>query len=66
LFDELKSIEFPSILDQLRTRFPPRVKMDTLLLQVMGYSSDEINSLLDYLYPAPANEIEKLKTLMEG
>jgi hypothetical protein len=33
---------------------------------MMGYSTDEANQLLDYLYPALANEIEKLKTLMEG
>jgi len=37
-----------------------------MLLQMIGYSEDEIEKLLDYLYPALANEIEKLKTLMAG
>jgi hypothetical protein len=35
-------------------------------LRIIGFSDDEINQLLDHLYPAPANEIEQLKTLMEG
>jgi hypothetical protein len=37
-----------------------------MLLQLLGYSSEETDQLLGYLYPALAEEIEKLKTLMEG
>jgi type I restriction-modification system DNA methylase subunit len=66
LFEKIGKIEFPSILEQLKTKFSPRKKIDTLLLQIMGYSDKEADQLLDYLYPTLANEIEKLKTLMEG
>jgi len=31
---------------------------------VLGFGDDEINHILDYLYPALAKEIEQLKTLM--
>jgi hypothetical protein len=40
--------------------------LDTMFLQLMGYSGKEADQLLDYLYPALTNEIEKLKTLMKG
>jgi hypothetical protein len=66
LFERIKNKEFPSILDQLNGRFPPRKEIDAMLLQFMGYSITEADQLLDYLYPALAEEVEKLKTLLEG
>jgi len=33
---------------------------------VLGFGDDEVNRLLDYLYLALANEIQQLKTLMQG
>jgi hypothetical protein len=57
---------FPSILHQLKERFPLRVEMDKAIFKVMGFSKDETDKILKSLYPALANEIEKLKTLMEG
>jgi hypothetical protein len=42
------------------------VEIDRTVLGVLGFSDDEINRILDYLYPALANEIEQLKTLMQG
>jgi len=66
LFEEIRTIEFPSILEQMKKEFAPRKKLDTELLKIMGYSENEITRLLDYLYPALANEIEKLKVMMEG
>ena len=33
--------------------------------KIIGFSDDEVNQLLNYLYPALANEIEQLKTLMQ-
>jgi type I restriction-modification system DNA methylase subunit len=66
LFEQLKNMEFPSIIEQLKTKFAPRKELDTKFLQLMGYSSSEVDQLLNYLYPALAEEIQKLKTLMEG
>jgi hypothetical protein len=65
-FTSVKAISFPSILEQLKTKFAPRKELDIMLLQFLGYSVKEADQLLDYLYPALAMEIEKLKTLMEG
>jgi len=66
IFEKVKNTEFPSILDQLKAEFLPRKEIDTTLLQLMGYSSKEAKQVLECLYPALANEIEKLKTLLEG
>jgi hypothetical protein len=66
LFDKLKKQEFPSILEQMKTKFPPRVEIDKTIFRVLGFGDDEIERLLDYLYPALTNEIEQLKVLMEG
>jgi methylase of polypeptide subunit release factors len=66
MFDRMKNLELPSIHEQLKTKFASRKELDTMLLQLLGYSSEEADQLLGYLYPALANEIEKLKTLMEG
>jgi len=41
-------------------------KSDSRGLQVLGFGADEINHILDYLYPALANEIQQLKTPMQG
>lgn len=65
-FESIKDKSFPSILEQLRTKYALRKELDIMLLQFMGYSSKETDRLLDYLYPALASEVERLKTLMEG
>jgi hypothetical protein len=66
LFERVKNQRFPSILEQLKTKFPARVEIDRAVLGVLGFGDDEINSILDYLYPALTKEIEQLKTLMQG
>ena len=66
IFDKYKEIEFPSVIDQLQNKFGPRVEIDKAVLLVLGFGEDEINRILDYLYPALAKEIEQLKTLMQG
>jgi len=42
------------------------VAIDKTLLRVFGFGGVEVNCLLDYLYPALTNEIQQLKTLMQG
>jgi len=59
LYERIKTVEFPSLLKQLKDRFPARVEIDKLLLRVLGFGGDEINRILDYLYPALANEIQQ-------
>ena len=66
LYDKIEAIEFPSLLEQLKDKFPARVEIDKLMLRVLGFRDDEINRILDYIYPALAKEIEQLKTLMQG
>jgi hypothetical protein len=53
-------------LKQLKDRFPTKVAIDKTVLGAPGFGDDEINYILNYLYPTLANEIQQLKTLMQG
>lgn len=66
LFERIKSQEFPDILHQLKDGFPARSELDYAILRVFGFGDDKINRILDFLYPALANEIQQLKALMQG
>jgi len=66
LYEKAKLIEFPSLLKQLKDKFTARVEIDKLILRVLGFGDGEINRLVDCVYPALANEIQQLKTLMQG
>jgi len=65
-FDELKDLSFPSILDQLRNKFHGRVLLDKVILRILGYDEYQSVKLIEYLYSSLRNEIERLKSLMEG
>jgi len=66
LFDEVSNLEFPNLANQIKEFFSLRRKIDEVFLSIFGFSDDEIDRTLDYLYPALANEIEQLKKLMQG
>jgi len=66
IFEQIKNEEFPGILEQLKTRFLPRIKIDKAIMKVLGFADEEIEKALNFLYPALANEIEQLKALMKG
>jgi len=66
LFDKIKNTAFPSLLNQLKERFPVRVEVDGAILRVLGFGDDEISRILDYLYPALANEVQQPTNLMQG
>jgi len=66
VFDEVKGIDLPCILEQLKTKFQVTTQIDRAELRVLGFGDDEFYRLLDYLYPALADEIQQLRTLMQG
>jgi len=59
IYDQTKNQSFPSLLQQLKTKFPQRVEIDKAVLEMLGFTDEEINRILDYLYPALANEIQQ-------
>jgi len=61
LFDEIKNVEFPSIVEQIEKRFPQRVKMDIAILEVLGYKKVEISELLPELYEVILLELKNEK-----
>jgi tRNA1(Val) A37 N6-methylase TrmN6 len=66
MFNKVRDVSFPCVLEQLRSRFWARVEIDRAILKVLGFNEQETNQILDHLYPALTKEIEQLKTLMQG
>jgi len=66
IYEDIKDVEFPSILEQFRGRFSTRVKMDKAILKVLGYEENEIDKLIDEMYSVLVERIEELKELMAG
>ena len=66
LFDKIRNVSFPSIVEQLKNRFWAREEIDKTFLKILGFNDKETKEILDFLYPALANEIEQLKALMKG
>ncbi len=58
-FEDVKDVELPSILEQLKTKHPIRKEIDESILKVLGVEID-----LDSLYDRIAQEIELLRSLM--
>ena len=63
VFESVKDVEFPSILDQLRHKHPARKLIDRTWLEILGYGGD-IDKFLNELYESLTNEIELLKAMM--
>jgi SAM-dependent methyltransferase len=64
LFDEIKNINFPSLSKQLEHRNSIRKKIDKAILNILEFNEEEIEELLDYLYPALHRELYHLKELL--
>jgi len=62
-FEQIKSVEFPSILKQLEDKHPPRKLIDRTWLEILGYKGNT-EQLLDQLYESLVKEIVILKEMM--
>lgn len=65
LFDELRNVEFPSIIEQLESRFWARVKLDKAILRIVGFDTSDIDNWLPRIYDSLVNEL-KATTSMES
>ncbi len=61
VFERLKNIEFPSLIDQFKNRFWGRMELDETVLGVLGFSKNEIKELLPQIYDAIVEELETMK-----
>jgi hypothetical protein len=46
----LKSLEFPSIVEQIEKRFSARVALYMAILEVLGYKKGEINDIFNRIF----------------
>ena len=62
-FENLKNVEFPSIINQLKERFKMRIELDRKILSIIGFSKNEINEWLPKIYDAIVDELETMKKI---
>lgn len=60
LFEKLKNVGFPSILEQLDNRFWARVELDETILKMLGFSDEEVNRWLPRVYDALVKELKAI------
>ena len=64
LYERLSKIEFPSLEQQIKSSFKPRMELDSAILAVFGIDRKEIPRLLERLYEAFEKEFDVLKEFM--
>jgi len=58
LFQKIKHIEFPSIIEQLENRFSARIELDKTVLKIIGFSDKEIDTWLPRVYDVLIKELK--------
>jgi type I restriction-modification system DNA methylase subunit len=61
LYERLKNVNFPSIIEQLEKRFWARVELDKTILKILGFSDEEIDYWLPRVYDAIVEELKAMK-----
>jgi len=61
LFDEISKINFPSITQQLNSNFEARRKIDSTILEVLGFDQTKITVTLSKLYALVSEELNYMK-----
>ncbi|MFX1487175.1 MAG: N-6 DNA methylase [Promethearchaeota archaeon] len=62
LFDKLREIKFPSILEQFENKFWGRVELDRFFLKILGFSDEEVGKWQPIIYRAIVDELKALKS----
>lgn len=60
LFEKIKSVDFPCILEQLKEKFWARVELDITILKILKFSNKEINEILPTIYSILIKELESV------
>lgn len=63
LFEELKSVEFPSLIEQIKDRFWARIKLDKAILEILGFKEKDKNRWLNLIYNSLVEELCLAKSI---
>jgi hypothetical protein len=66
LFKDVSNARFPSLIEQLRSEFEPRKKIDLAFLKILGFDEEANRKLLKGLYEATYDRIRSMKETMMG
>ncbi len=65
LFEEVKNKDWDSIFEQFRKRDKDREKIDKTFLEILGFSGNEIDKILDRIYKIILGELQCLSQTTE-
>lgn len=65
IYEDVKHVQFPSLMTQLRTEFPTRVKIDTSIAEATGWQRYKTLKGLRPLYSELLSKLEEFKRMME-
>lgn len=65
VYKEVRTVEFPSLLSQLRLEFAVRVKIDTAIAKALGWEKYAQISGLRPLYSSLVVKLDELRTMMQ-
>ncbi|MHA1380217.1 MAG: N-6 DNA methylase [Candidatus Helarchaeota archaeon] len=63
IFENIKNLEFPTISKQFETCFKGRKIIDEAFLNILGFESDQIENILNVVYPKVAEELKNLNQI---
>jgi len=66
LAKDISGIELPSLIEQLKSQHPVRKRLDEVVLKAIDLSPNAIARLIPRLHRHLAQEVEALKSLVEG
>jgi hypothetical protein len=64
LYDEMKYVKWPSLLDQYSSPPKERRRLDAEVLKVLGVSTAQVDGTLDAIYAANAKTLRTMKATM--
>lgn len=66
LYELVKEVKWPSIVEQLKNNFPVRKELDARILKIIGFKNEDIDLLLPQVYKALLNEFEAIQESMSS
>jgi len=58
LFDKMSQVEFPYLLEQLKSKFWARIELDKTILRLVGFNETEIENMLSDIYMTIYSELK--------
>ncbi|MHA1249009.1 MAG: N-6 DNA methylase [Candidatus Helarchaeota archaeon] len=66
VFDQIRSIQFPPFIEQLKNKDPNRVLLDKEMLRILGYEENELDNIISLIYKVLLAKCEECLFVMKN